>query len=150
MSLLKATTLVEILIVMAIFSIVALGTVNIFIVADKMWNLDMGLIELQVTARSAMERILKEVRAWDNVVIENTTFPKFTNANGTITYFVNVIDNKIIRQNATTNTTIANNANFTIYNVSSDKFYNITIYTGKNIRGRIIQFNLTEAVRLRN
>jgi len=150
MSLLKATTLVEILIVMAIFSIVALGTVNIFIVADKMWNLDMGLIELQVTARSAMERILKEVRAWDNVVIENTTFPKFTNANGTITYFVNVIDNKIIRQNATTNTTIANNANFTIYNISSDKFYNITIYTGKNIRGRIIQFNLTEAVRLRN
>ena len=58
----KGFTLVEILVSTAILGIIMAGLVMVLIVADKTYNTDMGLLDLQQQARQAMDGMVREIR----------------------------------------------------------------------------------------
>lgn len=55
-------TLIEIMVTFVIMSFIVWSIYAIFNMADKTWNFDMGIVDLQQDARQAMDKMVKEIR----------------------------------------------------------------------------------------
>jgi len=58
----RGFTLIEILISIAILSIVVTGIIAVLRIGDMAWHSDMGLVDLQQAARQVMDGMVREIR----------------------------------------------------------------------------------------
>jgi len=66
-------TLIEIVVTFFIMTFIVWCIVAIFNMADKVWNSDMGIVDLQQDARQAMDRMINEIRQARNFTGCNVT-----------------------------------------------------------------------------
>lgn len=163
----RGFTLVEILVSIAILSIVILGIFSVLNLGDVTWHSDTGLLYLQQGVRQAMESMIKEIRqsrSSDMAIsepgpndgsriqfkilldINNNTYSDF------ITYYRNS-DNQLIREYQSATQVLANDINSLNFSLSADML-ETQLSAQKTVRGRVLSFPvtgaLTEQVRLRN
>jgi prepilin-type N-terminal cleavage/methylation domain-containing protein len=159
----KSFTLIEILVSLAILSVIIGGIFSVFNIADKTWNLDTGFVELQQTIRPVMDGMVREIRQSNpsNVTLSSggamVTF-KVPDVTSNISYYLSA--DEIIREHPIGTTAVLvdevnsvcfcwDNTNNTCTTTCSD-FFTVRLEATKNVRGRILPFTLSERVRLRN
>lgn len=165
----RGFTLIEVLVSIAILSIVITGIFAVLNLGDMTWHSDMGLVDLQQQARQAMERMVKEIRqsrASDIAITEPgpnagsriqfripldiTTSP--VNYSDFIIYYRN-INNQLIREYQGTTKVLANYINSLNFSLSGN-IVEIQLSAQKTVRNRTLSFPLsgalTEQVKLRN
>lgn len=156
-------TLIEILISMAILSLVMGGIYGVFNTADKTYNEDMGLVDLQQETRQAMDSMLREIRQasrpYANINANGSlTFSIPTMLN--ITYQLDTSSHQIIRQLAGINKVLSNDiqslsfcwwdgASCCTSGCGNLEVLQVSITSAKVAR-RPVTFSLTERVKLRN
>jgi len=168
----KGFTLVEILIVIAVLSIVMAGLFSLLNIADLSWYTDMGIVDLQQQARRAMDGMVREIRQSKyttinisdggqridfKIPIDLTSSPVTYSDN--ITYHLDSTNHAVVRSYAgTNNITIGSDINYLNFS-SSGNIVNIVLNTKKITHQREIYFPskiagveqfLVEKVRLRN
>lgn len=144
--------LVELLVTCAIFSVIMAGIFAVLYVGDASWQSDMGLLDLQQSARRAMYDIVKEARqsAASSVTISGgNTRIEFTipSTSDTINYYLD--DNQVIRDDGSTTSVVANFIDSLTFSLSGN-LLRIDIEAAKTAKGRSLSFPLMERVRLRN
>ena len=152
----KGFSLIEVLVSVAILSVVMLGAYGVLITGQKIYFLDSTLLEMEQQTRNMIDRLVRESRAASSQVIvtnyNSTTNDKITVYSPTtplgVQYYLSGTNLLRVYSGVTTN--IASNVSllkFTLsgslltINARADK----TIYTTKTI-----SFPLTVQVRLRN
>lgn len=174
----KGFTLIEVLVSVAILSFIVAGIYAVLNMANKTYNEDMGLVDLQQGARQAMDGMTREIRQSGR----SSPYSMNIDTNGSLTFSIPSIssiiyrlDNnfpQIIRQLGSTNKVLANDINTLNFcwwdgidccdpvseNCSNLQVLQIQIRATKTVRGRELCFPgpcdpvqfLTEQVRLRN
>ena len=147
-------TLVEILVAIAVLSLLAVSVLTVLNISDMVWNADMGLVDLQQQTRQAMARMIREIRQADSVTVGSSTvtFSIPWAASGNITY--SLVNGQIIRTYNSLTNVLANDINSLIFSLPVSDVVEIQLRAQKPVRGRTIVFpvtgNLIEKVRLRN
>ncbi|MGD9015047.1 MAG: prepilin-type N-terminal cleavage/methylation domain-containing protein [Candidatus Omnitrophota bacterium] len=152
----KGFTLIEVLVVVAILSIVIAAIYVVLNIANVTYNLDLGILDLQQNARIAMDWMIKELResAPGDVSIgagnDDITFDTPNESN--IRYYLDTGQDQIIRKYPPgTERIIANdigNLNFTL--VGNLLEIQITARKPQTPQRQDLTFLLKEKVRLRN
>lgn len=169
-------SLVEILVSILILTFIALGVFEIFILGDRTYFMDMGLLGLQQQARQAMDGMTREIRQSDNsdIIIGNSTIEFIIPNNitsgsttyyGPIDYYCNgnnimrehpVGTLKILASDVNTLSFCCENSDGTICDNDCDSRHilKIQLSAQKIIKGQVVSFpangTITEKVRLRN
>ncbi len=158
----KGFTLIEVSLVIVILIFIIAGIYMVLNIADKSWHWDLGLLELQQQARSAMDGMPREIRQSrhsDINITNNGTRADFSipSASGLISYYLE--NNQIIREHPLGTTKIlASDINYLNFTLASH-ILDIRLKAKKSARGREIFFPLNETgtaqvlkekVRLRN
>ncbi len=157
----KAFTLVEVLVCLIIFGIIAIAASSIFTLVDKSWNWDMGLLDVQQEVRLVIDGMTREIREGTNLT-NNGTSITFNVPDGTnpISYYLS--GNQLIRENpAGTIRPISNDVSNVCFcwngttsscdtGASCTKVFTIRVAGSKTVRQRVLPFTLIEKVRLRN
>ena len=148
---LKATTLIELFISIAILSVIAAGVLTIFGIADKTWNMNRGLVDLQQEVRPVIDGMLREIRQASNITLSDGgarlafNIPDVSN---NITYYLN--GTSIIREHpAGTARALVSDINNLTFSQDLD-VVQIQIKATNTVRQKELWFNLTDKVRLRN
>jgi len=150
----KGLTLVEILISMLIFSFIMAGIFGILNIGNSTWSRDMALLELQQNTRLALSGMISEIRQ-ANVLPAAGTSITFTMpsdiAVNPIIYRRDAATNQIIREHpAGVTKVIANNIYSLNFTPIGTKVVKIDIIARKTIGNNVIDFPMSEQVRLRN
>lgn len=147
----KAFSLIELIISIALISILLSFLTFSYLVAMRGWDAEMKRHSPRFEATKALERVGNEVRSMNSVssALQNSvTFAEDVNSDGadeTIIYsWSGVSGEDLNRQEGSVTTTLANNVtSFTLqYYDSSDNVLNFPV-TASQVR--VIQFNLTAA-----
>lgn len=169
-------SLVEILVSILILTFIAAGVFEIFILGDRTYFMDMGLLDLQQQARQAMDGMTREIRQTDNsdIIISNSTIEFIIPNNitsGSTTYY-DPIDyyrngNNIMREHPVGTLKIlasdinslsfcCENSDGTVCdnNCNNRHILKIQLSAQKTAKGKVVSFpvngTITEKVRLRN
>jgi len=144
-------TLIETLISAAILGMVAGGIFLVLYMADTNWRVQTGMLNLQQSARQAAGSMTRELRqALNIVVINNGSRINFAmkNVTGNFSYYLN--NSQLICEHPVgTNIVLGNditNLSFT----SLGKMVKVNVRASKNVMGRVLTYNLSEKVELRN
>lgn len=161
---LSGLTLVEVLVAIAVLSLLAISVSTVLNISDMAWNTDMGLVDLQQQTRQAMVRMVREIRQADSVISASGTTITFSTpwtATDSITYRLE--GKQITREypsGSGTKSILGNNINSLDF-VHGSCVVEIELQAQKTVRGRTIIFPvsdgdsstedvLTEKVKLRN
>jgi len=161
---LKTFTLVEIIITAAITFFIAGAVLSVFIVGDKIWQIDMGLVDLQQAGRGALLAMTRELRQSDsaNVTISaNGDRVDFTIPDATDTITYSLSNGRINREYPAGTirviTSDVSSLNFCCWNgascdndCSSSRLLEISLGLEKTVRRAALSFSLKQKVRLRN
>lgn len=163
----KGFSLLELLISIAIFSIIVSGVFMLLRVADMNWSISSGFLDLQQQSRQAMDGMIKEIRhpiPLDVSVVDGGArinflilmADKVTKNPGS--YYL--LNNQIIREYPVgTTKVLANNINnlsfcclggADCFDCASARSLRIQIQALKTVQNRALNFSLTERIRLRN
>jgi len=152
----KAVTILELVIAMALLGFLALTATAVLSVGDSIWRTEMGMVSLQEQTRLSIDGITREIRsASDSSVV--ITSPGVSPS--TISFSIpdiadpiiySLVDDEIIRQHPTgINKVLARNASELVFSSSGDVI-TVTISTTRTDKGRNLSFSLTEKVLMRN
>ncbi|MCK9604064.1 MAG: prepilin-type N-terminal cleavage/methylation domain-containing protein [Candidatus Omnitrophica bacterium] len=160
----KGFTIIEALITLGILSFVVIGIYAVFNMADKTYNEDMGLVDLQQEVRQAIGGMVREIRqgsrASMNIDVNGALTFSIPNA-ANITYQLNTGSHQIIRQLSGTSKVLANDIqglNFCWWDgvgccassCGNLQVLRVSIDASKMARRRLLSFSLAEQIRLRN
>lgn len=149
----KGITLVEVMVSSLILLFVIAGIFAILNVGNNTWNRDMILLDLEQSARLGMNGMVSEIRqakqidAFGADVITFKMPDEITTSS--ITYRLNTNSHQIVREYVLGNKVIANNI-FVLNFTYVGKVVTINMTARKTIGTGVINFPLTEQVRLRN
>lgn len=164
----KGFTLIEILVSIAILSIVIAGIFAVLNIGDMTWHSDMGLVDLQQQARQAMDSMVREIRQTNTNPVEGNisivlaseitfSIPPQNYGDawiGPIRYYLDTQKDQIIREYPTgTTKVLANDINSLNFSLSGNVI-TIQLSAEKTVRNRVLSFpltgTLTEQIKLRN
>lgn len=147
-------SLVEILVSILILTFIVAGIFEIFILGDRTYFMDMGLLGLQQQVRQSMDGMTREIRQTDNsdIIIGNSTIEFIVPNFVPIKYYLN--GNNIIREHpAGTLKILATDINDLSFMCDSN-LVQIQLSAQKTVKGKVVSFpvngTITEKVRLRN
>lgn len=153
----KGFTLIEILIVAVIMVFLISGIFMVLNMGEKTWNYDIGLLDLQQEARSAMDGMIRELRGSSSISIDpiNGSWISFTipTATSGIRYYISS-ENSIVREhpnstncasvwNETYCKILGNDINYLNFNLTG-KILEVRLRAQKTARGRTIYYPLKD------
>lgn len=149
-------TLVEVLVSVALISLIMIGIYETLIIGNKSWNQDMGMLDLQQDARLAMDGMVREIRqgnSSDVSITDNGAVVEFSlpdaGATENIRYYLNN-DNQLIREHPEgTEKILADDVNSVNFLLNADVL-SLQIDMAKTVQGQDLSFSLKEKVRFRN
>jgi len=158
--LMKALSLVELMISVVIFSLLLGGVYMIMGVGDKSNIAEMGYLDLQQGARQAMSSMVRELRGADSVVVGvGGSTVTFNTADDTNIQYSRNASNQVVRTSAlVANRYLGSNINSLVFTLSGSTV-DIQLAAQKTVRNRTLCFPspctspakvLKEKVRLRN
>lgn len=150
---LNGLTLAEVLVATVVLSLLLAGALTILNSSDMVWNVDMGLVELQQQTRQAVTGMTSEIRQADSVSVASGSTITFSTpwTVNDITYSLS--GDQIARACGNSTSVLADNIHSLNFAFDSD-IVEIQLQAQKSVRGKTITFpmtgNLTGKVRLRN
>jgi len=87
----KGFTLIEILVSIAILSVVIAGIFAVLNIGDMTWHSDMGVVNLQQQARQAMGSMVREIRQASDITISDSDAGKKLNLRSYILLLTKII-----------------------------------------------------------
>ena len=156
----KGFILVEALVAILILSFIMAGIFGVLHIGGSTYHTSLGLVELQQQSRGAMDRLTRELRqskASDLSIIspgEITFYVPPTNYGaawiGPIRYYLNNLDNRIIREYPTgTEKIVANDISSLNFSLNDD-LLDIQLTAARTVRGKNLSFSLDDQVRFRH
>lgn len=162
-------TLVEVLVSCVILVFIVVAVLGILGVADKLWQEDMVLVELQQTVRHTIDAMLREIRQSrpNDIVLDalsngaKITF-KVPENNNEISYYLEDVNGTLytVREHPVgtkrfltkdiNNLCFCWNSATNSCSTTCSNVLAVRIVAGRTVRQRNLQFNLLEKVRLRN
>ncbi len=159
----------EVLISFVLLLIIAAVALSVFNVANKIWQEDAALLDLQQTVRSTIDAMVREIRQSNpgDIVLDPSysgakiTFKVLEN-NNEISYYLEDVNGMVyvVREHPTgTKKLLAHNVDSLCFcwdgatnscSVSCSDVLAVRIAASKNVKQKNLQFNLIEKVRLRN
>jgi len=160
----KGFTLIEVLIGTFVAIFMAIGILYVLNVGDKIWNWDMGLVDLQQIARGTMHGIVSEIRQskpQDITITDSGTTVAFAIPDSTAPIRYTLSSGEIIREHPQgTERILANDISqlqfCCLHGATCDAacsaahVLEIRLAVAKNVIGKNLSFSLVERVRLRN
>ncbi|MDD4954472.1 MAG: prepilin-type N-terminal cleavage/methylation domain-containing protein [Candidatus Omnitrophica bacterium] len=165
----RGTTLIEVLISIAIFVLIAAAILGVLNAADRIWYEDMAYAQLQQTVRYVIDAMSREIRQGDpdTIVLDAAlSGAKITfNVQGStnpISYYLETVNGvtRTVREHpAGTKRYLTNDINNLCFcwnaatdscSVACTNVLNVRVAASRTARQRVLQFDLLEKVRLRN
>lgn len=168
----RGFTLVEVLVAAGILGFLILAILGILIIGDRVYNDDVGLLDLQQQLRLVMDGMTRELRQNDssqNITISNggamISF-YIARTSGPVSFYLS--NNRIIREHpAGTTSIVANNINDLSFcwvhdglpcdisrncagECSNSNFLQLELAANKTIINRQVSFSLSSKAKLRN
>jgi prepilin-type N-terminal cleavage/methylation domain-containing protein len=147
----RSFTLLEVLVSIAILTLVVAGVFSVFYVGDTCWRTDTGLVDLQQQVRQAIDGMSREIRQGNPgsiAITEAGARIDFSIGGDNIAYYLN--NGQIIREYSAGADRILGN-NISALNFSLDgSVVLIEVTAEKTVQGRDVTFALSEKVGLRN
>ncbi len=149
----KGFSFIEIMIVIAIFSMIGGGVFQIFSLGQKVYLTESALLDLQGYSRNAMDRMVREIRAASSVTVTavntNVDSITFTTPSATgVQYYLS--GNRIIREYPSGTTRIIAHDVARLKFTLTGSVLQIELRADKTVLGRAFSFTAKEKVRLRN
>ncbi|MGE5309029.1 MAG: type II secretion system protein J [Deltaproteobacteria bacterium] len=147
----KGFTLLEVLVVIVIFSIVSVAIYNVFEAGTNISDASTGLLDLTQEARTAMFRMIKEVRAASAVTINNASGITFsTPFASNIQYYQS--GTRLLRTDTAGSQVLASHVSNLVFSHPGGNAALLQVFLGvsKTVFLRPFGFSLIEQVRLRN
>jgi len=160
----KGFTLVEMMITAIIIFFLLAAVLAVFLVGDKIWQIETGLVQLQQQARGALTAMVREIRqsSNSNLTISNGSLRiefNIPDASNSIAY--ELINDQLIRQHPANTTRVVtgevSSLSFCCWqggscgsDCSSSRLLEINLGLEKTVREADLAFSLTQKVRLRN
>jgi len=152
----KGFTLVEVMITLAVFSIIIGAIHQVFVAGQKAWNSDLSLLDLQQASRRGIHGLVREIRAaslGSISISESDTKIEFdTPSENNIQFFLNIDDSQLIRQDSLgVQRILASNVEDVAFAVVGDSVV-IDLRTGKEKTtwSEALDFPLRTQVKVRN
>lgn len=160
----RGFTIVEVMITLAIFSIIIGAIHRVFVVGQRAWDSDLSLLDLQQSTRRGIHGLVREIRAaslGSISISENDTKIEFdTPSENNIQFFFNSDNSQLIRESpAGTNCDVLWDedkcrilaSNITdVYFSAADDILEIRLQAKKSALGRDLTFSLRTKVKVRN
>jgi len=158
----KAFTIIEVLIVVVIFSFLAIGITGVMNLGNLTFPIDLGQVNLQHQVRQAMQWLSRELREASAVTYgadyKSVTFNSYSGSG--IAYYLDASDvngdnltNQIIREfPAGSRRVIANDISELLFtpDTVNPLLLRVDISAGRTVMNKALTFSLAEQVRLRN
>jgi len=167
-------TIIEIMITLAIFSIVMSSIHQLFVGGQRAWDNDLGMLDMQQSTRRGLHSITREIREASLASIsmavgcDNLSSPDNCNqitfntpTKNSVLFFHNNVTKQIIRQDSSSGQRILASDIDQLYfccahgdgNCSCNGTYDIVevkLQANKDSRGRSLDFSLRTKVKVRN
>jgi prepilin-type N-terminal cleavage/methylation domain-containing protein len=147
----KGFTLIEVLVVMLVFSVMIIAIYDVLSVGQSVFDTSSGELDLTQEGRTAMFRMIKEVRSASALTINSASNITFSTPTVTgVSYHLDGTD--LVRNDASGFEVVAGHvSNLTFSNPGgSSTLLQVLLTVGKTVLRRDLSFSLTEQVRLRN
>ena len=160
----KAFTFIELLVAVAIASILFLATSMVIVSGHRIYSGVLGSIDLRQHVRNGMDRIVREVRESNGSKVTldqinqgsseiSFTGPRYKNQQGVlcpVRYYLS--DRKIIREYPPNTLTVVaiDIDRLSFIKDEGAPVVQISIESSKDVQGKLLTFVLTQKVRLRN
>lgn len=167
-------TIVEVMVTLAIFSIVVSGIYQVFVGGQRAWDNDLGMLDIQQSTRRGLYSITSEIRAASLASItmgagcDHITSPESCNqaifdvpSENNIQFFYDSNANQLIRQDSSANQRILASDISNVYfccahgdgNCDCNATYDVLevqLQANKDVRGRSLDFSLKTKIKVRN
>jgi prepilin-type N-terminal cleavage/methylation domain-containing protein len=147
----KGFTLIEVLVVMVVFSVMVIAIYDTLSAGNSVFNVSSGLLDLTQEARTAMSRLIKEVRGASSLTVNSASNITFSTPSvSNVLYYLS--GTSLVRSDSGGTQVLASHvSNLTFSNPGGQNtVLQVLLIVGKPVFLRNLTYSLMEEVRLRN